>query len=273
MADDLDRLQGTWHIVSLETDGRKMAPATFGASTIALKGKKFVTASMGAEYEGTIELDAAKRPKQFTLKFTKGPEKGQASLGLYKLSGDTWTICLTTGEASRPKKFRTTAGSGLALQTLKRGQADAAQPTRPRSSRMAATASPPATTASAPTAPDNELAGEWAMVSYINDGRPLDDSFVKFCRRVTRGNETTVFAADRVMMSARFTLDASASPPRIDYFSGKNTRGKPSQLGIYEIRGDRLAICMAPKGRPRPTTLTSQAGDGRTLTVWNLIKR
>ena len=111
------------------------------------------------------------------------------------------------------------------------------------------------------------------MVSYVNGGRPLDDSFTKFCRRVTRGNETTVFAADRVMMSARFTLDASASPKRIDYFSGKTTSGKPSQLGVYEIEGDRLAICMAPKGRPRPTAFTSQAGDGRTLTVWSLIKR
>ena len=279
MAGDLTRLQGTWRIAALETDGRKMAPAAFAASTIVVKGTRFTTSSMGAIYEGTITVDSSHTPRRFDMQFTRGPEKGSTSLGIYELAGDRWKICLTMSGAVRPSAFATAAGSGLALEVLKREKAGAqAKATTTTAAAPPAAAKTATVRPSSPTAPRHELDGEWAMLAHVKDGKPLEDSFVKFCRRVTGGGATTVFAADRVMMSARFAADGSASPKRIDYFTGKRAAGKPAagkpaQLGIYAIDGDRLSICMAAAGRPRPADLASGKGDGRVLTVWKLTGR
>ena len=48
MPSDLDRLQGTWHITSLEADGRKMAATDFSGATIVVKGDTFTSVGMGA---------------------------------------------------------------------------------------------------------------------------------------------------------------------------------------------------------------------------------
>ncbi len=243
-----------------------MTPEMFAASTVVVNGRAFTTTSMGAVYEGRIEVNAGAKPKRFDLTFTEGAEKGRTSLGIYELDGETWKICLTTTGTVRPTQFKTAAGSGLALETLTRkkrvgrkapiGSARAASPQAAKETRTAA-----------PAERETEIAGEWSMVSHVNDGTPLDDSFVKFCRRVTIGDKTTVFAAERVMMSARFTHDPSASPKRIDYLKG--TTAKPAQYGIYDLDGDRLRICMAAPGRPRPTDFSTAAGDKKLLTVWN----
>ena len=45
MAGDLDRLQGTWSIVSLEMDGQKMSG---GGGQIVVRGDRFTTIAMGA---------------------------------------------------------------------------------------------------------------------------------------------------------------------------------------------------------------------------------
>ncbi len=92
------------------------------SSTIELKGDNFTTSSMGAVYEGKFEFDATKTPKTFDLIFMNGPEQGNRSLGIYELDGDTWKICLTITGTKRPPSFSTKPGSGLALETLKRGK-------------------------------------------------------------------------------------------------------------------------------------------------------
>jgi uncharacterized protein (TIGR03067 family) len=70
------------------------------------------------------------------------------------------------------------------------------------------------------------------------------------------------------MLDAEFTLDASHTPPHIEYTnrSGKN-KGK-KQVGIYEIAGDTLRICTAAPGRKRPSEFSSAKADGRSYTVW-----
>src|SRR4030081_989685 len=116
---DLDKLQGSWNITSLEVEGQPM-PAPCGAR-IVIEGTRFQSLGMGAVYEGTVEVDGTKKPKAFDLVFTAGPEKGNRSLGIYELKGDRWKICLTVTGDKRPKKFATTPGSGCALETLARG--------------------------------------------------------------------------------------------------------------------------------------------------------
>jgi uncharacterized protein (TIGR03067 family) len=117
MNTDLEKLQGTWNIVEFELEGRKR-PA--GGSKVIVNGDGFTTIAMGAQYEGTVALDTTATPKTFDLHFNQGPEKGNVSLGIYELDGDAWTICLGLTGRSRPLEFATEAGSGHALETLKR---------------------------------------------------------------------------------------------------------------------------------------------------------
>ena len=45
------------------------------------------------------------------------------------------------------------------------------------------------------------------------------------------------------------------------------------QYGIYELSGNRLTLCFAAPGQTRPGEFGSAPGDGRTFTVWALVKR
>ncbi len=121
---ELDKLQGTWNVVSLEVDGQKMPAAVFNGSKIVVEGANFTSIAMGANYEGTIEVDAAHTPKTFDLRFTVGPEKGNTNFGIYELDADTWKICLSINGKDRPAKFATAPGTGHALETLQRAGAE-----------------------------------------------------------------------------------------------------------------------------------------------------
>ena len=121
---DLKKLQGTWNVVSLEVEGQAMPASALGAARIVVQGDHFTTSGMGAKYEGTLELDASATPRTFNLNFTSGPEAENRSLGIYELDGDDWRMCLTMRGAVRPKTFAAPAGSGLALQVLKRKRVD-----------------------------------------------------------------------------------------------------------------------------------------------------
>ena len=174
MKPDMKALQGTWDIVSLEMDGEKY-PAV--GSQIAVKGGRFTSLNMGAEYSGTMAVDESASPKTFDLIFDSGPEKGNRSLGIYELDGDTWKICLGLTGKTRPTKFVSAPGSGHALEILRRGRGGAKKKL------------PAADEHAEPVA---ELEGGWFMVSCRQDGQPMDSRFVKAAKREFRGNTTTL---------------------------------------------------------------------------------
>jgi uncharacterized protein (TIGR03067 family) len=254
MPTDLERLQGTWSITALEIDGQQM-PST--GSRIVINGERFTTIAMGAEYGGSIELDTAAKPKRFDLIFTEGPHRDDRSLGIYELDGDTWKICLGLTGKTRPRKFATTAGSGHALETLKRGPSDEETPEEP---------------AGAAVDRIDDLSGEWQMVSCIRDGYTLERILVNSGRRVGKGDQTTTMFGKQVFMKARYALDSSAAPKCIDYFITAGDGKGQTQLGIYEMDGELLRICYTAPGQPRPTDFTAANGDGKTVTAWKKVK-
>jgi uncharacterized protein (TIGR03067 family) len=263
---DLDKLQGTWNIITLEMDGQSMSP---GGSQIVIKGSRFTTKAMGAEYGGSLKVDESKKPKTFDLKFTSGPEKGNTSLGIYELEGDEWRICLTVTGKKRPTRFAAAPGSGVALETLTRETA--------ASKKRAAAKTPAALAAQEEEAvgpgPAPEIEGEWTMVSCMWDGEPLDANMVKYGKRVARGNVMTVLMAGNPFLKARFKVDRSKKPTAMDYELVLGVNAGKIQFGIYELNGTTLKTSFANPGKPRPTNFSSAPGDGRTVTVWKLLKK
>jgi uncharacterized protein (TIGR03067 family) len=246
---DLESLQGTWNIVSLEMDGQ---PMPSGEACIRIKSSRFTTTAMGGEYSGRVELDESTSPKSFNLRFEQGPETGNTSYGIYELDGDTWKICLTLRGGTRPAKFATRPGSGLALEVLK------------RAAKGTAKARPAAAHAELSGEPAPELAGDWRMVSAIMSGKPLEAEYVKMARRIATAGEVQVKIGPQTVLKAAYAVDRGTSPGQMNY---RLADGR-IQAGIWEWNGVNLMTCFAPPGRPRPTEFLSAAGDGRTFAVW-----
>jgi uncharacterized protein (TIGR03067 family) len=117
---DLDWLQGAWSIKSLSMDGRDMPASLLSNASIVVKENRFVGLGMGAEYEGTLDVDTSATPNQLNMRFDVGPEKGNVNLCIYELSGDVWKLCIATRGNVRPTAFATTAGDGFGLEVLHR---------------------------------------------------------------------------------------------------------------------------------------------------------
>jgi RNA polymerase sigma factor (sigma-70 family) len=254
MKAELKKLQGTWNMVALEIENAKMAANAFKGSKIVVKDDTFTTISMGANYKGTLKIDITSTPKTIDMMFTEGPEKGNTSLGIYELDGDTWKICLTLGgNKARPKEFVTKPGSSHALETLKRETGEDDQAVLNKESAR--------------------LEGEWAMVSGEHDGQAVPEAFFKMWKRVARGNDTTVTFAGQTMLKATFTIDPSKNPKTIDYTVTDGSNKGKKQYGIYEWDGDKVRFCFAAPGKDRPTQFTTKGGDQITLSVWKRAEK
>lgn len=117
---ELEKLQGTWRFVSLEIDGQALPEGALKDAKIVIKGDAFDSSSFGIVYTGTVKVDPTQNPKTIDLAFNAGPEKGNTTLGIYELDGDTLRLCLALNKKERPKEFSSKPGSGLALEKLKR---------------------------------------------------------------------------------------------------------------------------------------------------------
>lgn len=120
-----------------------------------------------------------------------------------------------------------------------------------------------ATTATQPEAPNSELdslQGTWVAESAERRGAELPADRARKIRVVV-GDDTLEFSeGDRYEERARFSVDAEPSPMHIDVevMQGPD-RGKTA-LGIYRIHGDRLEICWAEPGKPRPMAFSTKGG-------------
>jgi uncharacterized protein (TIGR03067 family) len=267
MKSDLEKLQGTWNITALESDGVKQPATVFSGAHIIIKGDQSESLGMGAVYRGKVTLDATKKPKHIDILFTEGHAKGMTNHGIYELGRDSWKLCLDTTGKSRPKTFATKSASGFALETLNRAPAGA------KAASTAKVASPPTSKSAAGASkksfgPATELEGEWAMLSGVMDGVPMDKSMVQWVKRITHGNESAVVAGPQTMLRVEFTHDPSKSPKTIDYMNLFGANKGKSQLGIYEFAGDILRFCVSPPNKPRPAEFSSARGDGRSFTTW-----
>src|SRR4051794_34827186 len=110
------------------------------------------------------------------MKVGSGPEKGNTELGIYKLGKEGWKLWLSTHGDQRPRTFAAKKGTGIALETLTR----TVPPAKGKAKPAAAKTAPPKSGGGAVT----EFEGEWAMVSGVMNGIPMDQSLVKWVKRV-----------------------------------------------------------------------------------------
>jgi uncharacterized protein (TIGR03067 family) len=120
--EEMKKLQGTWILTALTTDGNATANVAEWDFKLTIKGNKYTVRVRGrTTLEGTIKINPTRKPKVFEETHTTGPKKGQASVGIYKLEGDRLTLCLPeTGKDNRPTEFVSKSGTQHELTVFKR---------------------------------------------------------------------------------------------------------------------------------------------------------
>jgi len=269
----LRALEGEWAFEFFETDGRQMPAAMSESSKLLIDGDLFRMESPEATYDGVFNIDVDETPPHIDIEFVEGPETGEWSHGIFTLDGDTLTICLGLVGSSRPSAFKTSAGSGHALERLRR-----VSPARP--SNVTGGKRPTAKRPPEPSVPVDEsqfvavmtpllqqLQGEWIPIELVTDGAPMDSKWLAFGGRTQIGNETKVVFGGQTMVHALMRIAESASPIEVDYLNlGK--RSRTVSLGIMDLTGDEWRVCMASPGTPRPMEFSSRRGSGHTLSRW-----
>jgi uncharacterized protein (TIGR03067 family) len=140
-----------------------------------------------------------------------------------------------------------------------------------------------------PSDDGEKLAGKWKVVEAVRDGETLKDVPPALFEWVKFGGPKPLlhFELPAKLVPAEITgeyvavghtLDPKADPKRITLTRNYGGKGF-SYPGIYELRGDRLRMCLAlndwyahTAARKVPDKFEAPKGSGRTLVVFERVK-
>jgi uncharacterized protein (TIGR03067 family) len=108
---DLEKLQGTWVVVSMESGAGKAPEDEVKGITFVVKDERAtLNQGEGKSMDAVLKLDPGKSPKEFDMTVNEGGRE-EVHLGIYKLEGDTFTLCKSHPPDGRPTEFTTKEGS------------------------------------------------------------------------------------------------------------------------------------------------------------------
>jgi alpha-glucosidase len=109
---DMEKLEGKWKMVSLETKGNKSNEDT-DQYTLAVKGNQWTTSNQGKDASVTFKIDPAKSPKHIDFTAVGPAGKEVPWMGIYKLEGDTLTVLRVPAAKGRPTEFNSATSGGF----------------------------------------------------------------------------------------------------------------------------------------------------------------
>jgi len=120
-------IEGTWVITGLEFGGEPM-PDEFltkeaeADRTITITPDKMIKKKNGKDDTNSYTVDRTSTPHHIDMTVTRMNGQDGKMYGIYKLEGDTLTICGTESDKAedRPKEFKTAKGEPVAIMKLTR---------------------------------------------------------------------------------------------------------------------------------------------------------
>jgi erythromycin esterase len=119
---ELPRFQGNWVMESSESDGTKLPVERMQAYRRSIKDDTYTILIAGATGTTTIRGRFALHPEANPLAIDSEPENGDLMLGIYKIEGDTLTLCISLPGEPRPTEFAAGAGTRLTMTSWKRAK-------------------------------------------------------------------------------------------------------------------------------------------------------
>lgn len=113
------KLQGSWLVVSVKSEGEKASDAEIKKMKIVIEGNKMTFVNGDSSEVTTFEVDASKKPAWLD---GKHKDAKKPVLGIVKLDGDSLEICSFKSEDKRPKAFESEKGSEAVLLVAKRAK-------------------------------------------------------------------------------------------------------------------------------------------------------
>jgi uncharacterized protein (TIGR03067 family) len=116
-----------------------------------------------------------------------------------------------------------------------------------------------------------KLEGTWELVTAERDAVRMPADGPKGMKAVVKGNILTFAKGDEVFAESTIAIDPTKKPKTIDATSTKNDDKGKIVIGIYELEGDNLKLCLA-RGKERPTEFSTKKDSGCTLYVYKRAK-
>lgn len=109
---DQGKLEGTWTVATHEIEGDRSDTHGYKGSKVTIAGDLMTIDKPGkGTQEATIRVDPASSPKSLDLTPLREKKPGATLPGIYRLEGDTLTLCLPTIPGRvRPTAFTSTPG-------------------------------------------------------------------------------------------------------------------------------------------------------------------
>jgi RNA polymerase sigma factor (sigma-70 family) len=287
---DLDALQGKWSGVSLIEDGEEAPAEIVKAVVIVFKGDKMTFQpgwSIDATEKGKVKfcLDPDPDEMRFTLRkgsnpkeihlTASGPDKKINVVNIYKLNGDTLTLC--GGEKPTPVEFTGRKGSKQGLLVLKRlPQKDDKRPQEKPIVDPAAKA-------------NEQLQGTWRLVACTQDGYDVPADVANRVKIAFQGDKMRFtpplefhelqVEGQKKQIEARtgegsfevsYRLNPAMKPKDIDLTLPYSGDKGPVVKGIYMLENNRLRLCVCYGDRPQE--FGSKEGSKQVLYVMERTK-
>lgn len=129
-----------------------------------------------------------------------------------------------------------------------------------------------ADTQDASAADREKMQGDWMVASMKTGGMDVAADEAQSLFRSIEGDRFKVSRYTKLIGQGTFRIDATQTPKTIDSTPAAaagpaGETAKPIR-GIYEFDGDKLRICNARPGQPRPKNFDAKIYTGQTLIVW-----
>ena len=110
------------------------------------------------------------------------------------------------------------------------------------------------------------LQGTWTVTALEMDGEEMPAEMLDNARVTIEADHfsSTGMGPD---YKGTLRLDAAATPRKFDLHFDEGPEKGNTNRGIYEINGDTLKLCLATRGKARPSSFATKPGSGFALEI------